>query len=146
MTSEPRAANEFAPTALDVTARGLITLVGAAISITDAIARLPVDPILTGNAPVAIILSVWRSGPMRPVDLGEIVGMTSGGTTKVIDRLENAGLVTKTKEGGDADGRAVYVDLTDLGRSVTERLLSELTSIMRELTDDLDAIRSEGAR
>lgn len=143
--SEPQVTAESAPTDLDATARALIRLVGTAIFITDAVERLPVEPILKRNAPFVIILSVWRSGPMRPGELGEIVGMSSGGTTKVIDRLQNAGLVTKTKDGGDADGRAVYVDVTDLGRTVAEQLLAELTPTMVDLTDDLNAIRSEDA-
>lgn len=143
--SEPQATTESAPTDLDATARALIRLVGTAIFISDAIEHLPVEPILNGNAPFVIMLSVWRSGPMRPVQLGQIAGMTSGGTTKVIDRLEDAGLVTKTKDGDDADGRAVYVDVTDLGRTVAEQLLTELTPIVGDLTDDLNAITSEDA-
>ena len=145
MASEQLATNKPAHAHLDATARGLITLVGAAISITDTIAQLPVDPTLMGNAPVAIILSVWRSGPKRPVELGEIVGMTSGGTTKVINHLADAGLVSKSRGGGDLDGRAVYVDLTGLGRNVAEQLLTEVTTTMSKLTDDLNAIRSEDA-
>lgn len=146
MASERQMTNTPSHAHLDATARGLITLVGAAISITDTIAHLPVDPMLMGNAPVAIILSIWRSGPKRPVELGEIVGMTSGGTTKVINHLADAGLVSKSRGGGDLDGRAVYVDLTGLGRDVAEQLLTELTPTMSELIDDLNAIRSEDAK
>lgn len=72
----------------------------AASACTRAFAHLLVDPMLMGNALVAIILSVWRSGPKRPV---ELVGMTSGGTTKVIDRLADAGLVSKSEDGRKLD-------------------------------------------
>jgi DNA-binding MarR family transcriptional regulator len=52
--------------------------------------------------------------PMSPTRLAELVVRTTGGMTKVIDRLVRLGLVRRTPDPND--GRGVLVTLTSKGR------------------------------
>lgn len=60
-----------------------------------------------------------EEGRMRRVDLAQRVGLTPSGITRLLDGLQQAGLVCKA--GCRSDGRVSYAELTDAGR---ETLLS----------------------
>jgi DNA-binding MarR family transcriptional regulator len=49
--------------------------------------------------------------------------VTSGAITQRLDRLEEKGLITRTRS--DADGRAVVVTLTDSGREALDGALPD---------------------
>ncbi|MBN2112764.1 MAG: MarR family transcriptional regulator [Acidimicrobiia bacterium] len=79
-------------------------------------------------------------GPQRPGDLQQRTGLSSGGVTKVVDRLEKKGLVSRDYGGVVGDRRGVLVSLTDLGRqrirAMTEALgahLPQSAGLVREL-------------
>lgn len=81
---------------------------------------------IRGNSEVLVCLSLLRKGPQRPRELQPVSGLTSGGLTKLLDRLEVAGLVQRGVRGRDADGRAVDVRLTPDGRHAVQRMLRML--------------------
>ena len=68
-----------------------------------------------------VLLLVGRSpGGMRPI--GELISataFTSGGVTRLVDRMERAGLVERRP--CPTDRRVQYVGLTDAGRDMLER-------------------------
>ena len=68
-----------------------------------------------------MLLLVGRSpGGMRPI--GELISataFTSGGVTRLVDRMERAGLVERRP--CPTDRRVQYVGLTDAGRDMLER-------------------------
>lgn len=77
--------------------------------------------------------------PMRMSDIAERLVLSRGGTTKVIDRLEEAGLVRRSVD--PTDRRALVVSATDEGvamldktRPVVDQALRELWA--RHLTDE----------
>ena len=78
---------------------------------------------LHGNSEVLVCVSLFREGPQRPRDLQEVAGLTSGGLTKLVDRLETAGLVQRGVRRGEVDGRAVEVRLMPAGRHAVVRML-----------------------
>ena len=84
-----------------------------------------------------------RDGPQRPTQIAELTGLTSGGATKLITRLENAGLVVR--EGGTipADGRAVVVSLTRLGRQKAEEVIAVVAPHVEAMIDTLVALRAD---
>jgi DNA-binding HxlR family transcriptional regulator len=128
----------------DATARALLALVGAGRAISEQIERLTDNPMLAGNAPIAVIVTLWRFGPMRPTVLAKTYGMTTGGMTKVIERLEEAGVVTKDKDDSH-DGRKVSVNLTEAGLTITNLLLESLSSPVGVLLDELAGMRADCA-
>jgi DNA-binding MarR family transcriptional regulator len=69
------------------------------------------------------VLRVLRNvGPphrLSPSRLADVVLVTTGGMTKIVDRLERAGLVTRTP--APADRRGVLVALTRRGVALSER-------------------------
>lgn len=81
---------------------------------------------LRHNPEIRVSVALYRRGALRPRDLQEAAGLTSGGLTKLLDRLEAAGLVRRSARGTTTDGRAVEVRLTQAGRRATARLIGAL--------------------
>ena len=101
-----------------------------------------------------VLATLRRQGPpyrLRPSDLTESMMLTSSGTTKRLDRLEDAGLIERAPD--PSDRRGTLISLTDAGvrliDDVTEahlaneaRLLAALTEAeRRELADLLRRLR-----
>ncbi|MEN9647180.1 MAG: hypothetical protein RL238_3849 [Actinomycetota bacterium] len=76
-----------------------------------------------GNAEIRVCLALYRGGALRPRDLQDAAGLTSGGLTKLLDRLQAAELVRRSDRGSATDGRAVEVRLTNAGRRTVTRLI-----------------------
>ena len=122
----------------ETTARLMLAMVEVALEMTEIAAEVLEEPTLSRNAPIAVLFKLWLEGDARPRDLADAIGQTSGGVSKVIDRLDEAGLVERS---GDelADGRAVLIRLTDTGSAVTDRLLDGFAPLLREMTHRLGA-------
>ena len=78
-----------------------------------------------------LLMVLWDAGPQRQTDLGAELGMDSAGTTRVVQRLEQAGFVRRRPD--PEDRRATLVEVTDRGQQLRERVeciwahLEELT-------------------
>jgi DNA-binding MarR family transcriptional regulator len=101
-----------------------------------------------------VLATLRRAGPpyrLRPTEFASALMLTSSGTTKRLDRLEEAGLITRSPDPDDR--RGTLIALTAAGRrlidGVTEahldnerRLLSALTETeQRQLADLLRKLR-----
>ena len=104
-----------------------------------------------------LMLSQAEGGTMRPSDLADATGLSRSGTTRLIDRLEAAGLVERRSCGEDR--RGTFVGLTDRGtesfrragrihlRGIDEHFgshlssdeLADLRSILTKLADAVDS-------
>jgi DNA-binding MarR family transcriptional regulator len=77
------------------------------------------------------------AAPMRPTDLTGSMMLTSSGTTKRLDKLEEAGLIERRPDPGDR--RGVLIALTAKGRevidSVTAAHLENERRLLGALTD-----------
>lgn len=69
-------------------------------------------------------------------NLGQQLGFTKSGATRVVDRLERAGYVRR--ERNEDDHRVCCVTLTDAGRALIERVVEEYTRKTKESLDRLD--------
>jgi DNA-binding MarR family transcriptional regulator len=79
-----------------------------------------------GNGDFDVLASLRRAGaPYRlsPSELTATMMVTSGAATKRVDRLEAAGLVTRTVTEHDRRGR--LIELTDRGRELVDRVVVE---------------------
>ncbi len=86
-----------------------------------------------------VLAALRRAGPpytLKPSQLYSRLRRSSGGMTKILKRLEEAGYVSRSPD--PDDGRGMQVTLTDRGRSLQERVfhafLASTTSLMAPLT------------
>jgi DNA-binding MarR family transcriptional regulator len=100
------------------------------------------DEALVSNVSIATLVALHRDGPLRASMIAELTGLTSGGTTKLIDRLERGDLVMREKGTVPDDGRAVVVSLTASGTMLTKRIVTAAEPHIDALTDALVATRT----
>ena len=74
---------------------------------------------------------VARRGSATPTELGAQLGVTSGGVTGIIDRLEASGHLRRTDD--QRDRRKVKVEVTESARKVAHRSLDDLNETLREV-------------
>jgi DNA-binding MarR family transcriptional regulator len=96
-----------------------------------------------------VLATLRRTGPpyrLRPTEFTSALMLTSSGTTKRLDRLEQAGLITRDPDPGDrrgtlitltAAGRKLVDDTTEAHLENERRLLSALTDAERRQLADL---------
>jgi DNA-binding MarR family transcriptional regulator len=79
-----------------------------------------------GRGDYDVLASLRRAGDPPVLTPGELCGrlmLSSAGVTGRIDRLERAGLVRRAAN--PTDGRGVLVELTEQGRELVDRLVTE---------------------
>lgn len=72
------------------------------------------DPELVSNISLRLLLRLELNGTMRPSEIQELTGLSSGGVTKMLDRLEAGGLIERRYDVPE-DGRGVTVYITAEG-------------------------------
>ncbi|MEI8261640.1 MAG: MarR family transcriptional regulator [Actinomycetes bacterium] len=84
------------------------------------------------------LLATLLDGPRRITELATSEALAQPTVTKLVDRLEGLGFVTR--ERSEADGRVVMVTITAGGRAEIAAVREQVRSLMREtvasLTDD----------
>ena len=91
-----------------------------------------------------VLAALRRSGPpyaLTPGELGTTTMVTSGAVTKRIDRLERAGLVTRTVS--DTDARSRRVALSATGRRLVDELVEKHVANEQRLVSGLSARERE---
>ena len=84
------------------------------------------------------ILRTTRPAPRRsPTELRALLGQTSAGMTRILDKLETEGLVRRESSPGDR--RRVDIVLAPRGRRLAETAFRELLSAQNRLLAGVDA-------
>jgi DNA-binding MarR family transcriptional regulator len=109
------------------------TLIGVAMSV----AIKPRD--LVTNEMAIVMGALATGGPSRPRDLIALTGLSTGGMSKLLERLRAHGLVELQHGGLEQDRRATLVRLAPPGRRA-------MASISREITARGEEIRTLCAR
>ncbi len=73
----------------------------------------------TSNNDVLLLSWLWAHGATGPTELAAALGLTAGGVTTVLGRLEERGLIQR--EASSNDRRRQSVELSALGHAVLER-------------------------
>ncbi|QEM83665.1 MarR family winged helix-turn-helix transcriptional regulator [Halomonas binhaiensis] len=125
---------------LDVTAMGPI----GRISRLMAYLRQGMDPVFHAHglngASFDVLATLLRSGPpyaLTPSELIDWTMVTSGTMTNRIDRLAEAGLVERRPN--PEDGRGSLIALTDKGKTLIDRAVSDHCRKQEELLTPLSA-------
>jgi DNA-binding MarR family transcriptional regulator len=117
------------------TARLMLLLAEFGETVSQAMKEATGEPDLVGNAPIRVLATLDLSGPQRPADLAELSGMSSGGLSKLLDRMEEAGAIERVQGAVPGDRRGVLVSLTERGqvllRTFTEELALRLPETKR---------------
>lgn len=88
------------------------------------------DEEIVDNASVFVLCDLDLHGARRPGEIGALVGMTSGGVTKLVDRLEQRGLVVREFGSLQSDRRAVLVTITDEGRTLVRDVARSMARVV----------------
>jgi len=84
------------------------------------------------------ILRTTRPEPRRsPTELRALVGQTSAGMTRILDKLEAEGLVRR--ESSPSDGRRIDIVLAPRGRRLAGTAFRELLGVQNRLLASVDA-------
>jgi DNA-binding MarR family transcriptional regulator len=89
----------------------------------------------SGLPPLAWYDVLWalRRAPGRRARMAELAGnltLSRGGLTKLVDRLETAGLLRR--EPAEHDGRGLYATLTPAGEEMLRRMWPVYSRVLRE--------------
>lgn len=84
---------------------------------------------------VSVLLTVVRAGPIRISALAESESLNPTMLSRVIADLGDAGLVARTSD--DGDRRAAWVEATEDGRSLAQRMRRERTDAVNEALEEL---------
>ncbi|MEU4564174.1 MarR family transcriptional regulator [Actinoplanes sp. NPDC023936] len=76
------------------------------------------------HALLAVMHAERHGTPLTPGKLGEAIGLTSGATTALIDRLEKGGHLRRTRE--STDRRVVHLRYGDAGMSLAMAFFTPL--------------------
>jgi DNA-binding MarR family transcriptional regulator len=111
----------------------------------DAVSRASVDTwsaagrsiALQGND-LSVLAHLVTAGPMTGVQVGAVSGLASSSVTALADRLEFAGMITRTRD--DDDRRSIRLTPTAKGRRAVNRVLdparARLAAILGTLTNE----------
>jgi len=111
----------------------------------DAFFTVVDDKHLVSNHSITTLIALRRDGTLRPAQIKDLTNLTSGGTTKLIQRMERGGLVRRDKGTVVDDGRAVVVSLTSAGATVAERIVAAEEPYLDALIDDLASLQKGDA-
>ena len=130
--------------------KAVILLADAGRRLSAAIGDRTGNPALAGNVAALILCELSLRGPLRPRDLMDATGLTSGGMTKQLDHLEALGMIERTFGTIRRDRRASIVSLTSDGQraaaAIAEAIESQLdvvSSLAAALSALLDEERSQ---
>lgn len=88
-----------------------------------------------------VLVLLASRGSLRAVDLADALYVTRSTVTRMSDRLDRKGLITRTRPANDR--RTVIATITPAGRAlvdaVTRRRKREIRSILRKMEPDLRA-------
>jgi DNA-binding MarR family transcriptional regulator len=116
---------------------GLGHVVGAATEAVVADAELAVA------SAVVVLCDVDLHGPRRPGQLMEAAGLSSGGMSKLLDRMEAAGVIRRSYGKVPGDNRGVLVTITARGRRTVRAVAAEVAARLPDaqpLVDELAAL------
>ena len=84
------------------------------------------EPSIVNNIPLIVLCRLDLEGPLRPSEISELENMTTGGVSKLLDRLEADGLIERKRDVIATDKRAVLVVITTKGRYLIRRVTAAL--------------------
>lgn len=82
-----------------------------------------------------MLFKLHQQGPKRVSELAEALCITAGAVTGAADRLLSEGYIERTRD--DEDRRVVYIQITELGTSMVEKVLDAQKETIAMFFDSL---------
>jgi DNA-binding MarR family transcriptional regulator len=101
---------------------------GAAL--TASLAERASERDLVTNSVILLLFDLYDGTPRRPTEIGRTTGLSSGGVTKFLDRLEVAGMLVREEGHPTGDRRGVHVVITPAGRRFAEDMAAAVEDEM----------------
>ena len=79
---------------------------------------------------------VYENTSFSVQDIGNAINFTKSGATRIIDRLESKGYVTR--ERSPKDGRVCCVTVTDKGKEAITKIMEKYTVYLEKILKDLE--------
>ena len=100
--------------------------------------RPVLEPMGLTHPQYLVMLALWGREPLSVTELGRVLELDVGTLSRLLKRLESAGLVTR--ERNPADERSLAVGLTARGRDLREEALEVPVRVLERLGMDLDEL------
>lgn len=126
--------------------RLLLLLANYGRTLSAAMEMVAPEPELVNESPIIVLCALDLHGARRPGDLQELTGLSSGGVSKLLDRMEAAKVIKRSYGAIPGDNRGVHVAITPQGWRLVRRISAELAkqlpgarSLMKEISTALEA-------
>lgn len=100
--------------------------------------RPVLEPLGLTHPQYLVMLALWGREPLSVTELSRTLELDAGTLSRLLKRLESAGLVTR--ERNPADERSLAVGLTPQGRALREEALQVPGAVLERLGMDLDEL------
>ena len=112
--------------ARETSERLIVLLAQYGSAVARAADRIAPSAELAGNGSLTVLCALDLDGPSRPGHLQRLTGLSSGGVSKMLDRLSDAKLVRRSYGVVPGDNRGVLVTITPQGRRLIRAIATEL--------------------
>jgi DNA-binding MarR family transcriptional regulator len=106
--------------------RLIVLLAQYGTAVARAAERIAPSVEAAGNGSLTVLCVLDLDGPSRPGHLQRLTGLSSGGVSKMLDRLGEAKLVRRSYGVVPGDNRGVLVAITPQGRRLIRAIATEL--------------------
>ena len=96
------------------------------------LAEVAGEELAVHNPSIMLLCRLDLYGPLRPNEIAVMELMTTGGVSKLIDRMVSDGFVERKRGVLSTDQRAVLVVITRRGRDLIRRLSDEIAGRLAE--------------
>ena len=100
--------------------------------VSKALVDVAGDELLVSNMSVLLLCRLDLHGPLRPSQIAEMENLTTGGASKLIDRMEADGLVERRRGVLATDKRSVLVVIARKGRDMVRKMAGALSGRISE--------------
>jgi DNA-binding MarR family transcriptional regulator len=124
------------PALVDLVLNGLRHYPGVLRTVNDTVARHHDLGSTDAEALLRVLDAEDRGRPWNPSQLAEALGVTTAGTTTVLDRLQSRSLIERRPD--PADRRRVTLHVTGAGHRVAAAILAPAGDAVGAVLEDLD--------
>lgn len=106
--------------------------------------RPVLEPLGLTHPQYLVMLALWGSEPLSVIELSRMLDLDAGTLSRLLKRLEAAGLLTRNR--ASSDERALAITLTGKGRELREQALRVPPTILDRLGMEVDDLMRLHAR